>query len=238
MKTQIYRSGCLGLLSNALLVSLLLPDTGYAHGGRYYGRYSGGYSRYGSYCRIPYRSYRSRTYSINTKPAYTTRYVSPEVVTVLQAQGGGYHANIDFAWSALTQGEYLTALQSFAIAAESQPQSGGPKTGYSLASASTGNLQKGVWAMRRALRIDSEALLQLQLTDNVNRLIAQLIDQYNAQAYHDQADAAFMVSALHYLQQNYQAAKQALVQAEQLGDESASFRQLQRLVALHENEAQ
>ena len=47
--------------------------------------------------------------------------------------------------------------------------------GYALAIASNGNLERAIWAMRRAFRIDPDALHYLQLDENGHLLIDNLI---------------------------------------------------------------
>ena len=69
-----------------------------------------------------------------------------------------------------------------------------PKVGYALASALSGDLNKGVWAMRRALQSNPDALEYVTVSQQLRPRIEHLVHGY---ARH--ADARFMISALHQL---------------------------------------
>ena len=134
------------------------------------------------------------------------------------------------AWQTLKQGQYGQALTTFANEAQSNPNSGVPKAGYALAIASKGNLDRGIWAMRRAFRIDPDSLHYLQLDEKGHVVIDNLIGQYCSQENNADVDQAFMVSALYYLKHNYIAAKKSIVSAQKNGDKSSSYTNLQRLI--------
>ncbi|MGH8594995.1 MAG: hypothetical protein ACREV3_14435, partial [Gammaproteobacteria bacterium] len=59
-------------------------------------------------------------------------------------------------WDLLASRRYGEALRGFEAVAQQNPRWGEPEIGYALASASLGNLSRGVWAMRRAYRLDRE----------------------------------------------------------------------------------
>jgi len=101
------------------------------------------------------------------------------------------------AWDTLASGRYEGALSQFGTAAERDPDGAIPKVGYALAAASAGNLDRGVWAMRRAFRIDPEGVEYLVLDEKSAEVARGLIPQYSGQE--GASDHAFMLAALHYL---------------------------------------
>jgi len=136
------------------------------------------------------------------------------------------------AWGLFSQGKSRAALDVFASEAENHPRSGIPKTGYALATASLGDLNRGVWAMRRAFRIDPHALTYLNLDKPVLVLVDTLIEKYRYPLGHKdkRPDEAFMVGALSYIRHDYSAANLAIARAVADGDNSASLTNLRRLV--------
>ena len=230
----------------SVIIALMMPGLTHAYGSRHYGHYGYGHNKhygYRSYGRrsyYPYKHYGRRHYSYPTRRYnyYPKSYVYISPIYIQQNlpikehqySSGEYVGANSSAWQTLAQGEHRAALNSFAIEAQSHPNSGVPKAGYALATASVGELKRGIWAMRRAFRIDPGSLHYLQLDKNGHLLIDDLIVQYSAQENTGNLDQAFMVSALHYLKQDYVAAKQAITSVEQYGDKSASFTNLQGLI--------
>ncbi len=237
------------ILAGALIViGLFLPVSSYAYAGMsvsyyygghhgYYGghRYGYGYNRYRSYSYYPRHNYRYRNYyspyknkQHYPKPSYST----PAVSNNNQYTDNKNSGTESRAWVVLSQGQASSALTIFAKEAKSNPKSGIPKVGYALAAASSGDLNTGVWAMRRAFQIDPDSLHYLHLDkaslDVINNIIEQY--QYSLKQEDKLSNEAFMVSALNYLKHDYIASNTAVEHAIENGDESTSVRNLQRLI--------
>ncbi len=133
-------------------------------------------------------------------------------------------------WDLLAEGNDSAALREFASQAESNPRKGGPKVGYALAAAGLGDLSRGVWAMRRALHYDPQGAHYVPIGDRLRPRVQQVIERYRALGA-DRTDAAFMLSALHYLQRDLPAARSAIDVARAAGDRHSSTRNLTRLIA-------
>ena len=58
---------------------------------------------------------------------------------------------MSYGWDLIRKGRSHTALDVFAEIANYNLASGGPKLGYAIAAADSGQLSKSVWAMRRVL---------------------------------------------------------------------------------------
>jgi hypothetical protein len=249
----LYSKSLLAVLLYSLFFTIcFVPGLSYAYGGKHYGHYgySGfrhngysrhyGYNKYGRHHYYPRKYYRSghynypyrryqkypRSYSFSV-PAYTR----PNYVNNRQQQPTEQYDGIkSLAWSTLAQGKYNEALNIFAQEAQSHPDSGVPKVGFSLATAIQGNLTRGIWAMRRAFRIDPGALHYLQLDEKGRQLINHLIGQYSTQQKGVNIDHDFMLSALYYLQHDYDAAKKVIDSVDQYRDKSSSFINLKKLI--------
>jgi len=137
-------------------------------------------------------------------------------------QGRYEESNLTDNWDALAQGAYRHALRGFGDAATAAPRTGKPKVGYALAAALGGDLDRGAWAMKRALRADPEALEYLQLDAQLEPAVAALIDRYQARG--DDADAVLMTASLHVLRGDEAAAGQILAQHGQYRDRSEFLR--------------
>lgn len=223
---------------------------------RYYGSYGFGRSYYSS----PYRSYRSRSYyrpryygsygyrspsygygssSRSYGDGYSSRGYGSDYSGAAYPQSGPSYgaarAGYGSGWSLLSQGQYANALNAFAQEAETHPTDGAPKMGYALASAATGDLERGVWAMRRACRIDPESMHDFTAPEGVDRVVEGLIGTYNgpAESSTPAADSAFMLASLHYLNGDMQSAHEAITQAADLGDRSPSANNLAQVVEAH-----
>jgi len=191
---------------------------GYRHRGYRHGRY--GYSRHRSH---PYRSY--STYS----PRRADPYPSQGESTGREASPDAYTDG----WKALRAGEALQALSIFGHDAKSRPARGVPKAGYALAAASSGNFERAVWAMRRAFSYEPEALTGLANDAAVHETVDELIAHYEYDLDEDaeHPDAAFMVAALNVLNGRVATARSAAAQAAEAGDDSESFRNLERVLS-------
>jgi hypothetical protein len=176
----------------------------YGYGNHYSGfGYATPYSAYNDYSSSS--SYRNRTYDRSSS-------------------GNG--------WTLLGNNQASAALTDFGRQAQASPSKGDPKVGYALASADLGRLDKGVWAMRRALRTDPNALHYVSLNPPLDAKVGQIIRQYEKKlAYSSRdGDAAFMLASLHYLRRNIEAARTNINQAMLARHVSTSTRNLKDLI--------
>jgi len=213
------------------------------HGGHhgYHGRhrYGHGYSgyrhrSYSGYRHHGYRRhgyYRSRVYSHRYDDSYSTTSTDPYPSGESRSGRTGSPNADSNGWGLLIEGEPREALAVFSREAKSRPEDGPPKAGYALAAASSGDLDKGSWAMRRAFRHEPDALPGLAASLGAQGTVDQVIDQYEYEDDGGSADAAFMLAALHLLNGNQTAAQSAAENAVHAGDDSESLRNLARILS-------
>ena len=147
------------------------------------------------------------------------------------AEGTARDRMQDAGWSLLREGKYADAVRAFGNATAKYPKDGGFKLGFALAAAHT-HRERGVWAMRRALRIDPNALHYLALDERLKYQVHGLVDAYSASLDKlERPDEAFMVAALQYLLQDRKAARKAALRAARDGDQSQSLTNLNKLIA-------
>ncbi len=141
-------------------------------------------------------------------------------------------------WSLLAQGKARRAKSVFANQANSHPQAGQPKVGYALSSAMLGDLDGGVSAMRRALRTDPDSLHYLTVDEALQPYILDVADRYEERFNGSgrNPDNAFMISALRYLLDDTDAARFAIGQAIDNGDDSTSTANLRGLLETYSAE--
>ena len=240
MKAQLTKPTLFILAGTLIVFGLLLPVFSYAgvSFGYYYGGHHGygyGYNRHRAYSYYPRHHYGSRSYyspyssyQHYPKPSYS----APAGSNNNQHTDNKYTGTDSTAWDILSKGQASSALTIFAKEAENNPKAGIPKVGYSLAAASSGNLSTGVWAMRKAFRVDPDSLHYLQLDEAGLHVINILIDkyQYSLKQEDNFLNEAFMVSALNYLKHDYIASHEAVDHAIKNGDENTSVHNLQRLI--------
>ena len=196
-------------------------------------RYPYKYRMYNYYSYRPYKySYRPYNYPYNnysrfySSGNYSSNYAKPSI------QSKTYNNGND-AWTTLVNGQAKYALSMFGNEAQSYPNAGLPKAGFALAAAASGDLDKGIWAMRRAFRYDSKSLHQLAKDTRLYHIFNDLIAKYGYSLQHSgrHQDEAFMVAALNYLKGDYATAEVAATRAAKDGDRSKSFKNLQQLLA-------
>lgn len=213
----------------------------HGHGHRGHGYYGYGYLGYGllDYATRPrYYSGYPRAYAPRRYSAYdpyaprsgTVTYIgdsSPAVTSVVSTGETGD------GWTLLAEGRTTAALQAFGRAAEGHPKEGRPKVGYALAAAASGDLDRGVWAMRRAFRIDPHATHYIDLSEPLRGTASGLIGRYRGElggSRSGDADAWFMTAALRYLIHDRDEAREALDHAVEQGDNSPSTANLRSLI--------
>jgi hypothetical protein len=137
-----------------------------------------------------------------------------------------------FGWDLLRQDLSGRALRVFGDVAEAYPLNGEPKVGYAIAAAETGRLSKGVWAMRRALQYDPDALDYVSLDYVLRVIVKDLIGRYKY--WNDygvrEIDSYFMVAAFHYLLGEWDASEKAMDRVRYLKDYSVSAKNLRHLI--------
>lgn len=188
--------------------------------GRYHGYYPYGYSRpyygYSGGYSDPYygHSHRSHQHGYGG----TTR-TSSNPPTVTAEQG----------WDLLSKGQSGDAVRVFGSLVQSDKKNGKLKVGYSLAAASAGDLDKGVWVMRRAFRIDPDSLHYLDVGEDLELVMDDLASRYQDTRDHSipSRDADFMAAAIHYLLHDNTAAADTVDKE----DGSKSAVNLKRLIA-------
>jgi len=200
---------------------------GYGHRYAYYGLGSYalyGHHGYGNYYYTPYYGYYSSPYTYGYSSYSNERYTykNQEDVRISHSRDG---------WQLLKDNHPNKALSAFAIEAQDHPAKGMPKVGYALASAGTGQLGRGVWAMRRALRFDPESLHYVAVDQSLRKRIRDLIHRYDYDSTSAKAtDAAFMRASLHYLLRETPAARTAMKQALDTRNGTVSTRNLKKLI--------
>ena len=205
--------------------------------------YSGHHARdrhYRQYHRYP--SYRYRYRAPYYRSGGTESVYRADTATARAADQAGVDRQVrtphrteratSTAWHLLAQDRPRDALAEFSRRARSDPDNGMPKVGYALASALSGDLTKGVWAMRRALRADPQSLSYVTIDDELRPKLEQLVHQYQQPPADStqHPDAAFMRASLHYLLRDTNTAHQAIARALHAGDSSASATNLKQLI--------
>lgn len=193
----------LGILGAAALASML--GNSYEQD-RYYSR--------------AYRPPRSKpTYRQFRSPVH-----APATVKVQQRPIYDYPDNAG--WDRLTMGRSEYAMDIFAIQSQQQPDNGLPRLGFALAAAKQGETARAARAMRRALRLDADALDRLPINRKLKTTLAALSANNPPGIPDADPNRAFLLAALFYLQEDYTSARQQLATK----DTSDSARALKRLI--------
>ncbi|MFQ5785191.1 MAG: hypothetical protein ACE5H8_10255, partial [Alphaproteobacteria bacterium] len=128
-------------------------------------------------------------------------------------------------------GGYEQALSNFARQANGHPSQGLPKVGYALSAALAGDLGRGVWAMRRALRIDPHAVHYVYIGDTLRPKVEYLVGRYRSRSDRGDEGATFMLASLHYLLRDTASARDEIDLAVANGDRNPSTVNLEQLIA-------
>ncbi len=215
---------------------------GYRHSYPYYGLHS--YYGYGHHCYghhsygYPGYGYGYSNYGLHRYNSYATPYSSGENYSsdsTYQSRTydrGGSNVATGNGWRLLGNNQASAALTDFGRQAQASPSKGDPKVGYALASADLGRLDKGVWAMRRALRIDPGSLHYVALDEHLNTKVEQIIQQYEKKLAYSarDSDTAFMLASLHYLRRDIKAARTNINQAMLKHHNNTSTKNLKALI--------
>ncbi len=227
--------------------------------GRLQGRYghSYGYSHpgyYGGHHRRQYRYSRGRAYGLLSIPRaglgsvfnyngsharqrddYSVGSIVPPAGTSTvpdAANSTGSGSVYSAGWTHLANGRYSQALSIFATEIGSRPSDGALKVGYALSAAGTGDFRRGVWAMRRALKVDPDSVHYVAVDGSLRRQVERLLARYQQNEGNalDRADAALMIASLHYLLGDTAAARASFNAAVAYGETSPSATNLKRLI--------
>ncbi len=141
----------------------------------------------------------SGTYYSNVSPGSFSPAPVPQTAPAPSHKVTGQHID---AWTAL--GNYQTdqALDGFAYQKQHNPQNALPKVGYALATALTGESEKAAWAMGLALAGNVTDLHYFQADANMQLVLDDMLMNYSNQP--------IMRATILYLQQDYQAADDAV----------------------------
>ena len=136
-------------------------------------------------------------------------------------------------WVLLANGHYAQAGDIFSRDVRYRPSDGVARVGLSLSAAAGGDLERGVWAMRRAVQVDPEALVYVTLEASLQDRVDALVKRYQRQLERSPSDtdAAFMLASLSYLLGDDLTARRSIDEAVRYGDESQSTESLKRLIA-------
>ncbi len=136
-------------------------------------------------------------------------------------------------WKLFGDGKPYDALRVFAQEATDDAKDGVAKVGVALAAADTGDLARGVWSMRRALRVDPEGLRYVPIDRRSAGRVRQLMVEYRKEqsAPEKRRDHAFMLAALHYLLDEDEAARDEVRLAIEYGDRSNSANNLSKILS-------
>jgi len=179
--------------------------------------------RYDRQARVPRRDrlpeYRRTTSRPAPYPRVTSGIKNKAVYTYGNNEG----------WKHLKNGNAGQAMQIFAIQSQQNLNTGVPRVGFALAAAANGELDRGIWSMRRAVKMDPGSLDQIAIDDQLEPLIKEINEKYKSGVINnpEPTHASFMIAALSYLQQDYSTAQNYIVDA----DQSPSTRNLRQLLA-------
>ena len=135
-------------------------------------------------------------------------------------------------WTQLANGQPVAARTSFAndIAAGGSP--GIARVGFALAEADAGDLDRGVWAMRRAFTADKDMAASLMMDDSMSELVARVTRLYEQRMEEkgNNSEDAFMLAAMYQLQGDPEMAMMAMDYALKANDTQVSTTNLSQLI--------
>jgi hypothetical protein len=196
----------LGLVGVVVLANLLSSDNYYGHKGY----------------RNPYAYQAPKSYNTPSRiPVYPSSYnrnVGKPVYPYGDKEG----------WDSLARGNTRHALDIFAVQSLQDLNSGIPKVGFALAAAANGEMDRGIRAMRKAIRSDPASLNKVIINKNIEPTIESLYEDYKLALQNEEghSDKSFMVATLSYLKQDYATANNVISE----NDRSQSANNLRKLI--------
>jgi len=142
-------------------------------------------------------------------------------------------------WDLLREGRSAEALTAFSQVGQAIRAAGVPKIGAALSLAMLEQFDRGAWAMRRAVRLDPEAVAHVPVDDALRERLDRLVQQYRRSEHHGilAKDATFMLAVLHGLCGEWDAAHEMIDLAREVGDTSEAAAVYRRyLDAVHPRE--
>ncbi len=133
-------------------------------------------------------------------------------------------------WGLLGRGRSAEALTAFSRIGQTIRAAGVPKIGAALALGMLRQYDRAAWAMRRAVRLDPEAVAHVPVDDALAERLDRLVQAYRRNEHHGvlAKDATFMLAVLHGLRTEWDAAHEMIDLAREVGDTSqaaAAYRQ-------------
>ena len=132
-------------------------------------------------------------------------------------------------WQLLAEGRLSQAYESFENQAKAAPGRAGPLIGCAIAASATGNLTRGIRAMRDATEADVAAFDQLALDESVKSLVRNLPYRFESPPGGSSTrDVAFMSAACHAILGEATSARADIDRAVEAGDRSTATLRLRR----------
>lgn len=133
-------------------------------------------------------------------------------------------------WDLLGRGRSAEALTAFSRIGQTIRAAGVPKIGAAVALAMLRQYDRAAWAMRRAVRLDPEAVAHVPVDEALAERLDDLVQEYRRNDHHGvlAKDATFMLAVLHGLRGEWGAAREMIDLAREVGDTSqaaAAYRQ-------------
>ncbi len=172
-----------------------------------------------------YKDTNPKTYSTTPPVKVVTRapvkYRTPDKKTIYH-----YNYNENEGWVRLAKGNADYALDIFAVQSQQNLNSGKPKVGFAIAAATMGEKERANRAMRKAVRIDANALNSVDI-NTIEPTIKQLTESYQSNKNNTiDTDTSFMMATLSYLKQDYATANTLIAE----NDQSQSANNLRELL--------
>lgn len=142
-------------------------------------------------------------------------------------------------WDMLASGDVHEARRVFMRAADDAAADGLPQVGFALASAKLERWTEALLAMRRAMRIDADALNKVPDDPIVVEAVQASLEHFNKalKQMPNDADALFMVAAMQFLTGEDASAFLTIETALEKGDKDESAANLKRLIRAALDEA-
>lgn len=135
-------------------------------------------------------------------------------------------------WTYLAKGQPVNAKTAFVDDISAGGSPGIARVGFALASADNGELDRGVWAMRRAFAADKDMAASLMMDEEMSEIVARVTRLYE-QRMEDKgtnSEDAFMLAAMYQLQGDPEMAMMAMDYALNTGDKNVSTIYLNQLI--------
>ena len=135
-------------------------------------------------------------------------------------------------WELLNGGNAREARRLFARQIDQHPNDGLPQIGYAIASTLIDRKLEAISMMRRALKNDAEAIVEIPQAQGVMTAIDDALNEYIAMSDRraDSVDAQFMIAAMRFMLGDTSRAFYAIDRAADWGDKDASAANLHAII--------